>query len=68
MVIRSEFHTGTYRDDDHREDASHFTDLYGTGFILLVIKGSPASEFSIWHLWFLGETLVQTKGTKYYFY
>ena len=38
MVIRSEFHKGTYRDDDHREDASHFTDLYGSGFILLVIN------------------------------
>jgi len=25
MVIWSEFNTGQYRDDDHQEDASHFT-------------------------------------------
>jgi len=24
MVIRSEFRTGQYRDDDYREDAAHF--------------------------------------------
>ena len=27
------------------------------------VKGSPAGEFWIWHLWFLGETAVQMKDT-----
>ena len=34
----------------------------GPWVIVRVLKGSPASEFWIWHLWFLGETVEQMKG------
>ena len=32
MIIWSEFHTGEYRDDDHREDAPHFSRLNSETF------------------------------------
>ena len=42
MVIWSEFRLGKYRDDDHREDASHFIIIHRVqfyrGYLRLILK------------------------------